>query len=157
MISPLQLDLVRGSHLLVSPPSGLALPEHGLFVEVPGSRRIAFLLPYQGQLLVGTTEERQALSDPVAVSSAEQQQLLGLVERYFPAWLPAPSPFASPPGFRLCAAAPMCLPQAVRRRFTATSGCSRSTAASGPRLAHWPSAWCIMHPSMASLERDAVH
>lgn len=89
MTSPLELDLVRGSHLLVPPPSEFALPEHGLFVEVPGSRRIAFLLPYQRQLLVGTTEERQSLSEPIAVSSAEQQQLLALVERYLPLWLPA--------------------------------------------------------------------
>jgi glycerol-3-phosphate dehydrogenase len=86
--SPVRLDLVRGSHLLVPPPSGMALPQQGLFVEVPGSRRIAFLLPYQGELLVGTTEEVQTIREPIAVSPAEQEQLLALVERYLPAWLP---------------------------------------------------------------------
>jgi glycerol-3-phosphate dehydrogenase len=84
-----QLDLVRGSHLLVPPPPGLVLPKHGLFVEVPGSRRIAFLLPYKGDLLVGTTEQSQSLNEPVRASPAEQEQLLALVELYLPSWLPA--------------------------------------------------------------------
>ena len=86
--SPVRFDLVRGSHLLVPPPPGMALPRQGLFVEVPGSRRIAFLLPYQGELLVGTTEEVQSIRQPIVVSAAEQGQLLTLVERYVPAWLP---------------------------------------------------------------------
>ena len=86
--SSVQLDLVRGSHLLVPPSPALALPKQGLFVEVPSSRRIAFLLPYKGELLVGTTEEAQTLNEPVQVSAAEQKQLLGVVEHYLPAWMP---------------------------------------------------------------------
>jgi len=86
--SPVQLDLVRGSHLLVPPPPGIALPEEGLFVEVPSSRRIAFLLPYKGDLMVGTTEQAQSLNEPVRASSEEQEELLGLVSHYLPAWLP---------------------------------------------------------------------
>jgi len=85
--SSVQLDLVRGSHLLVPPSPAFALPKQGLFVEVPSSRRIAFLLPYKGELLVGTTEEAQTLHEPVRVSAAEQKQLFGVLEHYLPAWL----------------------------------------------------------------------
>jgi glycerol-3-phosphate dehydrogenase len=85
--SPVKLDLVRGSHLLVPPPPGIPLPEEGLFVEVPGSRRIAFLLPYKGELLVGTTEKAQQLNEPARASPLEQEELLGLVSHYLPAWL----------------------------------------------------------------------
>lgn len=81
-----QLDLVRGSHLLIPPPEGVDLPDQGLFVEVPGSRRIAFLLPYQNELLVGTTEELQQLSDPIEASQVERDFLIQLVERYVPQW-----------------------------------------------------------------------
>jgi glycerol-3-phosphate dehydrogenase len=81
-----RLDLVRGSHLLVPPPSGLALPTHGLFVEVPGGKRIAFLLPYQEQLLVGTTEETQSLADPIEPSHCERELLLELVRLHLPSW-----------------------------------------------------------------------
>jgi glycerol-3-phosphate dehydrogenase len=85
--SPVQLDLVRGSHLLVPPPPKIPLPEEGLFVEVPGSRRIAFLLPYKGELLVGTTEQAQQLHEPARATPLEQEELLGLVAYYLPAWL----------------------------------------------------------------------
>jgi len=81
-----RLDLVRGSHLLVPPPPGQALPGHGLFVEAPGSKRIAFLLPYQGQLLVGTTEETQSLADPIEPSQCERELLLELVRLHIPSW-----------------------------------------------------------------------
>jgi len=85
--SPVQLDLVSESPLLVPVPPGLSLPSEGLFVEVPESRRIAFFLPYQGELLVGTTEERQELDQPIAASAKEQQELYRLVKTYLPASL----------------------------------------------------------------------
>ncbi len=85
--SPVKLDLVRGSHLLVPPPSEIPLPKEGLFVEVPGSRRIAFLLPYKGELLVGTTEQAQQLNEPARATPLEQEELLDLVAYYLPAWL----------------------------------------------------------------------
>lgn len=81
-----RLDLVRGSHLLVPPPPGQVLPSHGLFVEVPGSKRIAFLLPYQGQLLVGTTEEAQSLADSIEPNQRERELLLVLVRLHLPSW-----------------------------------------------------------------------
>jgi len=82
-----RLDLVRGCHLLLPLPQGTALPSQGLFVEVPSSRRIAFLLPYQGVLLVGTTEVKQDLDDPIAPNEQEQECVLGVLERYIPQWV----------------------------------------------------------------------
>ncbi len=81
-----RLDLVRGAHLLVPPPPEQDLPSHGLFVEVSGSKRIAFLLPYQGQMLVGTTEEAQSLADPIEPNQRERELLLALVRLHLPSW-----------------------------------------------------------------------
>jgi glycerol-3-phosphate dehydrogenase len=77
---PLQqaLDLVRGSHLLVP-----AISRYGHMLEVPGERRIVFVLPYQGNTLVGTTEVRQSLAEPIECSDAEQAYLLKLYNHYF--------------------------------------------------------------------------
>jgi len=55
-------------------------------VEVPGSQRIAFLLPYQGQLLVGTTEETQDPADSIEPSQQERDLLLALVRLHLPSW-----------------------------------------------------------------------
>jgi len=85
--SLVQLDLVRGSNLLVPPPPGIPLPDDRLFVKVFGSRRVAFLLPYRGELLVGTSEQPQQLNKPARASPLEQEELLGLVFHYLPVWL----------------------------------------------------------------------
>ena len=77
---PLQqtLDLVRGSHLLLP-----AISRYGHMLEVPGERRIVFVLPYQGKTLLGTTEVRQSLAEPIACSDEEQAYLLKLYNHYF--------------------------------------------------------------------------
>lgn len=77
---PLQqsLDLVRGSHLLLAPVS-----RYGHMLEVPGESRIVFVLPYQGNTLLGTTEVRQSLNEPIECSEQEQQYLLRLYNHYF--------------------------------------------------------------------------
>ena len=46
-------------------------------------------MPYQGELLVGTTEERQELDQPIASCAKEQQELYRLVETFLPGWLSA--------------------------------------------------------------------
>jgi glycerol-3-phosphate dehydrogenase len=70
---------VPGSHLLL---------RHML--EVPGERRIVFALPYQQQCLLGTTEVRQQLDEPVQCSPAERDYLLDVYAHYFtPAVAPA--------------------------------------------------------------------
>jgi len=68
--SPVQLDLVRGSHLLIARSL-----RHGLLVEVPGEARICFILPYQGKSLVGTTEVNQGLDEPITCSPQEHDYL----------------------------------------------------------------------------------
>jgi len=77
--SPYRLDLVRGSHLVLDRPC----PQAYLF-EVPGEARIAFVLPWYGRTLVGTTEVRQPIDAPVACEEHERAYLLGLVRHYFP-------------------------------------------------------------------------
>jgi len=76
--SAYQLDLVRGSHILFDNPL-----ERGYFLPVPGEPRICFALPYQGQTLVGTTEVRQTLEQPITCSEAEAKYLVNVYNAYF--------------------------------------------------------------------------
>lgn len=73
-----QLDLVRGSHLLLSGTIAA-----GLLLQVPHEQRVCFVLPYQGQLLLGTTEVRQTLDDPIVCSDQERRYLLDVYNAYF--------------------------------------------------------------------------
>jgi len=72
------LDLVRGSHLVLPPVS-----RYGHMLQVPQEQRLVFVLPYQGNTLVGTTEVRQSLQDKIAVSDQERHYLLSLYNHYF--------------------------------------------------------------------------
>lgn len=71
MLSTVRLDLVRGSHLIVNRHCGQAY-----LLEVPGERRIFFVLPWKGKTMVGTTEVRQELNQPIACSKEEISYLL---------------------------------------------------------------------------------
>ncbi|MGA7831903.1 MAG: glycerol-3-phosphate dehydrogenase/oxidase [Terracidiphilus sp.] len=73
------LDLVRGSHLLIDCDC-----ECALLVQSPSDGRICFILPYHGKTLVGTTEVRQELNEPVSCSAAEASYLQELFGYYFP-------------------------------------------------------------------------
>lgn len=77
--TPYDLDVVRGSHLILSTPSSQAY-----LLEVPGERRIFFVLPWKGTTLVGTTEVRQSLKDPIACSKGEEKYLVKAYRHYFP-------------------------------------------------------------------------
>lgn len=81
--SPYQLDLVRGSHLILERPCA-----QGYLLEAPNDRRIFFMLPWQGNTLVGTTEVRQALAEKVECSQEEQTYLLDAFAHYFPSIQP---------------------------------------------------------------------
>lgn len=72
------LDAVRGSHILFNEPV-----ENGYFLEVPDERRIFFVLPYKGQTMVGTTEQRQALEEPIEASEEEIGYLLAAYNHHF--------------------------------------------------------------------------
>lgn len=77
--SPYQLDLVRGSHIVLEQ----ACPQAYL-LEVPNERRIFFVLPWHGQTLLGTTEVRQSLNDPALCSDQERDYLLNAYKHYWP-------------------------------------------------------------------------
>lgn len=81
--SPYQLDLVRGSHLILSQPCTQAY-----LLEVPNDRRIFFMLPWQGKTLLGTTEVRQALEEKIECSQEEKTYLLDALAHYFPSIQP---------------------------------------------------------------------
>ncbi|MBR7784212.1 glycerol-3-phosphate dehydrogenase/oxidase [Undibacterium luofuense] len=81
--SPYQLDLVRGSHLILQAPC-----KQAYLLEAPNDRRIFFVLPWQGNTLVGTTEVRQTLNKPIACSPEERSYLLNAWSHYFPDALP---------------------------------------------------------------------
>ena len=77
--SPYQLDLVRGSHLILNLPCAQAY-----LLEVPDERRIIFVQPWKGRTLLGTTEVRQPLDMPIQCGESEQEYLLGVYRNYFP-------------------------------------------------------------------------
>jgi len=78
-----ELDLVRGSHLLLDRPCNGAF-----MLQAPSDCRICFVLPHQGKTLVGTTEVRQNLAGPIRCSPAETAYLLELYHYYFPGHRP---------------------------------------------------------------------
>lgn len=73
-----RLDLVRGSHIVLD-----RVVDRGYLLEAPGERRIFFVLPYEGRTLVGTTEVRQGLDEPVCCSREERTYLLSAYNHYF--------------------------------------------------------------------------
>jgi glycerol-3-phosphate dehydrogenase len=72
-----RIDPIRGSHLLLSRTA-----EHAFLVEVPNEDRFCFILPYQGRTLLGTTEVRQTLNEPIECSQAEQSYLTRVFNHY---------------------------------------------------------------------------
>lgn len=77
--APYLLDLVRGSHLILN-----ATCMQAYLLEVPGERRVFFVLPWKGQTLLGTTEVRQLIDAPIACSMDETAYLLRAYRHYFP-------------------------------------------------------------------------
>jgi len=75
---PYHLDLVKGSHIILSEPCSQAW----LF-EVPGERRVFFVLPWKGKTLIGTTEVRQTLDDTIECSHDERDYLFNAYRYYF--------------------------------------------------------------------------
>jgi glycerol-3-phosphate dehydrogenase len=110
--SAYRLDLVRGSHLLIERET-----RHGYLLQSPDDARVCFVLPYQGRTLIGTTEVRQTLDEPIACSAAEEQYLVRLFNAYLqPALKPLEivERFA---GIRPLIAEPEERPDAVSREY----------------------------------------
>lgn len=76
---PYELDLVRGSHLILQ-----GACRQAYLCEAPEDSRLIFVLPWNGKTLLGTTEVRQTLEEPVACTSAERDYLLNAYAHYFP-------------------------------------------------------------------------
>lgn len=76
------VDLVQGTHIVV--PVQVAAGVY--YVESPGDGRAVFVMPWQGQTLIGTTETPYT-GDPDLVHPlpAEEEYLLAVAGRYFPA------------------------------------------------------------------------
>jgi glycerol-3-phosphate dehydrogenase len=76
------LELVQGTHIVLAEP-----PTAGVYyVESPRDGRAVFVMPWQGRMLVGTTEV-PFRGDPAAVApgAREVHYLLGVLRHYFPA------------------------------------------------------------------------
>lgn len=73
-----QLDLVRGSHLVVNRKI-----EAGFALNLPSDGRLVFALPYHDRTLVGTTEVRQSLEEPIVCSAAERAYLTDAYNSFF--------------------------------------------------------------------------
>ena len=74
------VELVQGSHLLLPP-----LLDQYFYLEAPADRRAVFVLPWEGQLLVGTTEKIvEDVPERAACSPAEREYLLATIQHYFP-------------------------------------------------------------------------
>lgn len=72
----LGIELVQGSHLILNLPA----PKGCIYTESPDDGRAVFLLPWQGQLMVGTTElSRGNDASKNEVTQAEQDYLLRVV------------------------------------------------------------------------------
>jgi glycerol-3-phosphate dehydrogenase len=77
------VELVQGTHLVV--PGELA---RGIYyVESPRDGRAVFVMPWYGEILIGTTETRfRGNPDQVAPLAAERHYLLSILRRYFPSF-----------------------------------------------------------------------
>ena len=79
-LAPQSVELVQGSHLLLPP-----LLDQYFYVEAPKDKRAVFVLPWKGQLMVGTTEKVHAgVPEQAACSAEEQEYLLATLRHYFP-------------------------------------------------------------------------
>ena len=77
------LELVQGTHLVLDGP-----PQAGVYyLESPRDGRAIFVMPWRGQLLLGTTEVRFH-GDPAAVAPGahEIHYLMSVLRHYFPAF-----------------------------------------------------------------------
>lgn len=75
-----EVELVQGSHLLLPP-----LLTQYFYLEAPADKRAVFVLPWEGQLMVGTTEKlHQGRPEAAFCSDEEKAYLLATLHHYFP-------------------------------------------------------------------------
>jgi glycerol-3-phosphate dehydrogenase len=74
------VELVQGSHLLLPP-----LLKQYFYLEAPQDKRAVFVLPYQGRLMIGTTEKPYMdAPENASCSTEERDYLLAVLHHYFP-------------------------------------------------------------------------
>lgn len=79
--TPFPVDLVQGSHLWLTTPA----PSGCYYLEAPIDQRAVFVLPWYGELLLGTTETPYKGSpEEVHALSNETRYLLETLGHYFP-------------------------------------------------------------------------
>lgn len=76
--SNFKINHVRGSHIIID-----KCIKNGYFFEYPNEKRIFFVLPYKNQTLIGTTEKKQDLIDPIICSKEEKDYLIKGYNYYF--------------------------------------------------------------------------
>ncbi|GGY68809.1 FAD-dependent oxidoreductase [Cellvibrio zantedeschiae] len=75
-----KVDLVQGSHLILPP-----LLKDYFYLEAPQDKRAVFALPWQGKLMLGTTEKTHyGAPEEAQCSEAERDYLLEVLLHYFP-------------------------------------------------------------------------
>lgn len=75
-----RLRLSRGVHILLPLPEDFG--DHALLIPKTEDKRLIFAIPWQGRLLVGTTETETDLSDEMVVTRGEAEYLLRHLSRY---------------------------------------------------------------------------
>ncbi|HKK06387.1 MAG TPA: FAD-dependent oxidoreductase [Gammaproteobacteria bacterium] len=85
----LPIELVQGSHLVLDATLGAGI----YYLEAPADGRAVLAMPWQGRLLLGTTEVPYA-GDPAQVhpTGEERRYLLDVLGHYFPDWYNPPPP-----------------------------------------------------------------
>ncbi len=80
-LAGVELDWVQGAHVLLDLPA----PQGILYLESCFDKRVIFVMPWHGKILLGTTEtELASLGLPLQASEAEINYLLGIYRHYFP-------------------------------------------------------------------------
>jgi len=80
-LAGVEIDWVQGAHLLLDLPA----PEGILYLESCFDKRVIFVMPWYGQILIGTTETvLTSIDTPPKVTESETQYLLGIYRHYFP-------------------------------------------------------------------------
>ncbi|WP_339616507.1 FAD-dependent oxidoreductase [uncultured Gilvimarinus sp.] len=92
-----EVELIQGAHLLLPP-----VLQHHYYLESPSDGRAVFALPWQGKLLIGTTETPHT-GDPAEAHChpSEMHYLLNVLKHYFPEQHLLPSSAESFAGLRV--------------------------------------------------------
>jgi glycerol-3-phosphate dehydrogenase len=75
-----RLRLSRGVHILLPLPEDFG--NHALLIPKTEDKRLMFAIPWQGRLLVGTTETESDLNEEMIVTRGEAEYLLRHLSRY---------------------------------------------------------------------------